>query len=92
MYNKNETRTCHNCKFFLPIMVTYDAAFRRYFCIANRDVIFDNVTNTPFLRMKQCSEVWFENEECPHYESGEYVAFDWSHYYDEHTEDIKKDF
>jgi hypothetical protein len=70
---KDILRTCSNCVHFLPIMVTYDTGFRRYFCTATREILRDDVTNIHFLVMKQCSEVWAENGNmCPFFEEGDY--------------------
>ena len=72
----DQLRTCGNCAFFLPIMVTYDTSFRRYFCMATREILRDDVTNIHFLIMKQCSEVWHENEDmCPFFTEGDYKDF-----------------
>ena len=69
-------RTCGNCMHFFPLLIVYDDKFRRYLCMATREITRDDVTNLHFLLMKQCSEVWSENDSmCPFFKQGDYKPY-----------------
>jgi hypothetical protein len=66
---------CRECRWFLPIMVTYDPLYRRYYCMLTRTKVVDLVTDIQFIQLSQCSEVWGKGL-CLNFEKGESEIFE----------------
>ena len=75
--DENDYTFCCDCKYISPVLMPYDAQFRKYFCLFNTGETIDFVLGTAFVNLALCSETNTDGH-CKFFVPGESERLKWA--------------